>query len=240
MGLTAHARLANDELPHREWSHLMLTALAASTNSLAEGLWQRIAKRTARVAVIGLGYVGLPLAETFAWGGYPVLGFDIDPEKIALLQKGQSYIGHICPERVAELMQIGRFDCTTEAERLVEADAIIICVPTPLGEAREPDLSYIVKTGEMIRPFLRAGQLVVLESTTYPGTTDDLLRPLLEESGLEAGQDFFLAYSPEREDPGNRDFSTRTIPKVVGGIDDVSRDLAVALYEPIVEGVVPV
>jgi UDP-N-acetyl-D-glucosamine dehydrogenase len=218
----------------------MLTALAASTNSLVEGLWQRIENQTARVAVIGLGYVGLPLAETFAWGGYPVLGFDIDPEKIALLQRGESYIGHICPERVTELLQSGRFDCTTQAERLVEVDAIIICVPTPLGEAREPDLSYIVKTGETIRPFLRAGQLVVLESTTYPGTTDDLLRPLLEESGLEAGKDFFLAYSPEREDPGNRDFSTRTIPKVVGGIDDVSRDLAVALYEPIVEGVVPV
>jgi len=138
------------------------------------------------------------------------------------------------------LMSGGRFDATSDPARFVEADAIIICVPTPLGEAREPDLSYIVRTGEAIRPFLRAGQFVVLESTTYPGTTEDLLRPILEESGLKAGRDFFLAYSPEREDPGNRDFATRNIPKVVGGMDETSLRLAVALYEPIVEGVVPV
>src|SRR5262249_38787711 len=149
---------------------------------------------------------------------------------VAKLKRGESYIGHICGERVAEMLQSGRFDATSDAARFREMDAILICVPTPLTEAREPDLSYILSTGESIRPHLRAGQLIVLESTTYPGTTDDLLSPLLEESGLEAGSDFFLAFSPEREDPGNQDFATRNIPKVVGGINSVSRDLAVALY----------
>jgi UDP-N-acetyl-D-glucosamine dehydrogenase len=218
----------------------MTVELAVSTGSLADDLAARIEARTARVVVVGLGYVGLPLAETFAWGGYPVLGFDVDPQKIAKLERGESYIGHICPERVAELVNSGRFEATTDPSRFVEADAVIICVPTPLGEAREPDLSYIVRTAETLRPHLRAGQLVVLESTTYPGTTEDLLRPLLEESGLVAGKDFFLAYSPEREDPGNRDFATRNIPKVIGGLDETSLRLAVALYEPIVDGVVPV
>ncbi len=218
----------------------MTVELAVSTVSLADDLAARIEARTARVAVVGLGYVGLPLAETFAWGGYPVLGFDVDPQKIAKLERGESYIGHICPERVAELVGGGRFEATTDPARFVEADAVVICVPTPLGEAREPDLSYIVRTAETLRPHLRAGQLVVLESTTYPGTTEDLLRPLLEESGLVAGKDFFLAYSPEREDPGNRDFATRNIPKVIGGLDGQSLRLAVALYEPIVDGVVPV
>jgi UDP-N-acetyl-D-glucosamine dehydrogenase len=213
--------------------------LAAST-SLAEELASRIELRTARIAVVGLGYVGLPLAETFAWGGYPVLGFDIDENKVAKLQRGESYIGHICPERVSELVGSGRFDATSDPGRFVEADAIVICVPTPLGEAREPDLSYITRTAEMLRPHLRQGQLVILESTTYPGTTEDVLRPILEESGLKAGQDFFLAYSPEREDPGNRDFATRNIPKVVGGMDETSLRLAVSLYEPVVDGVVPV
>jgi UDP-N-acetyl-D-glucosamine dehydrogenase len=215
-------------------------ALASTLSPLAEGLASRIAARTARVAVVGLGYVGLPLAETFAWGGYPVLGFDVDAAKVDKLLRGESYIGHIDPERVAELVGSSRFDATCDPGRLAEADAVIICVPTPLGEAREPDLSYIIRTGEMLRPHLRAGQIVVLESTTYPGTTDEVLRPILEESGLTAGRDFFLAYSPEREDPGNRDYATRNIPKVVGGLDAESGRLAVALYEPVVDGVVPV
>ncbi len=219
---------------------MKLELAAPETADLAEDLARRIEQRTARVAVVGLGYVGLPLAETFAWGGFPVLGFDIDEAKVAKLLRGESYIGHICPERVAELVGGGRFDATSDPSRFVEADAIVICVPTPLGEAREPDLSCVVQTAETIRPHLRAGQLVVLESTTYPGTTEDLLLPLLEESGLKAGRDFFLAYSPEREDPGNRDFATRNIPKVIGGLDETSRRLAVALYEPIVDGVVPV
>src|SRR5258708_38099085 len=165
---------------------------APATNGLADELARRIGKRIARVVVVGLGYVGLPLAETFAWGGFPVLGFDIDAEKVAKLRRGESYIGHICPERVSELVGTGRFDATDDPVRFVEADVLIICVPTPLGEAREPDLSYIVRTAESLRPHLRAGQIVVLESTTYPGTTEELLRPLLEESGLKAGTDFFL------------------------------------------------
>ncbi|HEY7309678.1 MAG TPA: nucleotide sugar dehydrogenase [Gemmataceae bacterium] len=217
-----------------------MTLHLASSMSLAEELLGRIEERTARVAVVGLGYVGLPLAETFAWGGYPVLGFDIDADKIARLNRGESYIGHICPERVTELVNSGRFEATSDPRRFAESDAIIICVPTPLGEAREPDLSYIVNTAVTLRPHLRRGQLIVLESTTYPGTTEDLLLPLLEESGLKAGRDFFLAYSPEREDPGNRDYATRNIPKVIGGLNETSRRLAVALYEPIVDGVVPV
>jgi UDP-N-acetyl-D-glucosamine dehydrogenase len=219
---------------------MSMTLKLAAPSSLAEELAARIEARTARVAIVGLGYVGLPLAETFAWGGYPVLGFDIDPDKITKLQRGETYIGHICAERVSELVGSGRFEATCDPERFREADAMIICVPTPLGEAREPDLSYIVRTGEALQPHLRPGQLIVLESTTYPGTTEELLRPILEAGGLVAGRDFFLAYSPEREDPGNQDFATRNIPKVVGGMDEASLRLAVSLYEPIVDGVVPV
>jgi UDP-N-acetyl-D-glucosamine dehydrogenase len=220
----------------------MTVALASSAKplALAAELRAKLEKCTARVAVLGLGYVGLPLAETFSWAGYPVLGFDIDPDKVAKLQNGESYIGHICSERVQELAEGGRFQATTNEGALAGADALVICVPTPLGEAHEPDLSFVINTARTIRGHLRRGQLVVLESSTYPGTTDEVVRPILEESGLEAGKDFFLAYSPEREDPGNRDFSTRNIPKVVGGIDDTSRDLAVALYTPVVTGVVPV
>jgi UDP-N-acetyl-D-glucosamine dehydrogenase len=214
--------------------------LQLTAPSLAQELASRIEARTARVLVVGLGYVGLPLAETFAWGGYPVIGFDIDTEKVARLRQGESYIGHICSERVSELVGSGRFHATSDSGQFSEADAIVICVPTPLGEAREPDLSCIEETGRSIRPHLRAGQLIVLESTTYPGTTEDLLRPILEESGLVAGRDFFLAYSPEREDPGNPDFATRNIPKVIGGLDETSLRLAVSLYEPVVDGVVPV
>jgi UDP-N-acetyl-D-glucosamine dehydrogenase len=217
-----------------------MTLDLASSLSLSDELFSRIEERTARVAIVGLGYVGLPLAETFAWGGYPVLGFDIDADKVAKLNRGESYIGHICRERVGELVGSGRFEATSDPRRFAQTDAIIVCVPTPLGEAREPDLSYIVKTANMLRPYLQPGQLVVLESTTYPGTTEDLLLPLLETSGLKAGRDFFLAYSPEREDPGNRDYATRNIPKVIGGLTATCRQLAVALYEPIVEGVVPV
>jgi len=213
---------------------------SATPDPLARKLHDKIERKTARVCIVGLGYVGLPLAETFAEGGYTVLGFDIDEKKVQSLKQGKSYIGHISSQRVAELVKSGRFDATFDARRFAEVDAIVICVPTPLTEAREPDLSYIINTGETIRSHLQKGQLIVLESTTYPGTTEDLLQPILEKSGLKAGRDFFLAFSPEREDPGNKDFATGNIPKVVGGLDAASRDLAVALYTPIVEGVVPV
>jgi UDP-N-acetyl-D-glucosamine dehydrogenase len=201
---------------------------------------ERLESRTATIAIVGLGYVGLPLAETFATAGYDVVGFDVAPDKVAKLNAGESYIKHISCERIRDLLKSGKFSATSDPECFVGADAIVICVPTPLTPEREPDLSYVVSTGRSIREFLREGQLVVLESTTYPGTTDELLRPILEESGLVAGRDFFLAYSPEREDPGNAQFSTRTIPKVIGGWDSASKDLALALYRPVVSAVVPV
>jgi UDP-N-acetyl-D-glucosamine dehydrogenase len=207
---------------------------------LFEQLSARIEQRTARVGVVGLGYVGLPLVELFADKGFPVLGLDIDSSKVERLQAGQSYIGHIGSDRVRALRDGGRFEATADFSRLVEADAILICVPTPLGRHREPDLSAVVATGRAIGRYLRPGQLVVLESTTYPGTTRDVLRPELEAGGLVAGVDFFLAYSPEREDPGNPQFSAGTIPKVVGGFDPLSGELARSLYGAAVPQVVPV
>jgi UDP-N-acetyl-D-glucosamine dehydrogenase len=169
-----------------------------------------------------------------------VLGFDVDTAKVQKLKAGQSYIGHIPAARIAELVQTGRFDASSDPSTLRSADAIIICVPTPLTATRDPDLSFIIGTGRTLQAQLRPGQLVVLESTTYPGTTQDVLLPLLEESGLRGGVDFFLAYSPEREDPGNRQFSTQNIPKVVGGLDATSQQLAVALYGAVASGVIPV
>ena len=217
-----------------------MTLELMATQSLCEQLMARIQARTARVAVVGLGYVGLPLAEAFAAAGFPVIGFDTDPEKIKKLKTGQSYIHHISPARVQELLAGGDFEPTCDPTCFRGADAVVICVPTPLTDAREPDLSYIVGTGETIAPHLRPGQLVVLESSTFPGTTDDVLRPLLEVNGLKAGRQFFLAYSPEREDPGDPRHSARVTPKVVGAADQASRDLACALYTPAVAGVVPV
>jgi UDP-N-acetyl-D-glucosamine dehydrogenase len=208
---------------------------------LAGRLRRAIQGRTARIGVIGLGYVGLPLVELFArQGGFPVLGLDIDEAKIRRLQEGQSYIGHIASGRIAALRDGGRFEATADFARLREVDAILICVPTPLGRHREPDLSAVAGTGRAIGRHLRPGQLVVLESTTYPGTTRDVLRPELEAGGLVAGRDYFLAYSPEREDPGNPKFSAGTIPKVVGGWDEAGGELARALYATVVPQVVPV
>jgi UDP-N-acetyl-D-glucosamine dehydrogenase len=205
-----------------------------------ERLARAIHDRTARIGVIGLGYVGLPLVELFATKGFSVLGLDIDPAKVERLQAGQSYIGHIASARVAALRETGRFDATTDFARLAEVDAILICVPTPLGIHHEPDLGAVIATGRTIGQHLRAGQLVVLESTTYPGTTRDVLRPALEAGGLAAGRDFFLAYSPEREDPGNPRYSAATIPKVVGGGDRPSAALARSLYGAVVPQVIPV
>ena len=197
-----------------------------------------IAERTATVGVIGLGYVGLPLVELFAGAGFPVLGFDLDDSKIDRLLEGRSYIGHIPDGRVAALRDGGRFGATADFSRLAEADAIVICVPTPLGKHREPDLSAVIGTGRSIGRHLRPGQLIVLESTTYPGTTRDILLPELEKGGLVAGRDFWLAYSPEREDPGNPHFSAGNIPKVVGGWDAGSAELARALYAEAVPRVI--
>jgi UDP-N-acetyl-D-glucosamine dehydrogenase len=198
-----------------------------------------IEERQARVGIIGLGYVGLPLARAFANAGYRVLGFDTDPAKVEKLAQGRSYIGHIADESIAAMVA-GGFEATDRFERLGEPDAIIICVPTPLTEARGPDLDYVVASARAIAETLRPGQLVVLESTTYPGTTRDVVLPILEAGGLKSGSDVFLAFSPEREDPGNPDYSAPTIPKVVGGIDPSSLELAEALYGRVVVQVVPV
>ena len=206
----------------------------------AARLERAIADRTARVGVIGLGYVGLPLVELFAGQGFRVLGLDIDVHKVERLQAGESYIGHISSERVRDLRDGGRFEATADFSRLAEVDAVLICVPTPLGAHREPDLSAVIATGRAIGRHLRPGQLVVLESTTYPGTTRDVLRPELEVQGLRAGVDYFLAYSPEREDPGNPKFSAGNIPKVVGGWDESSGAVARALYGAAVPEVVAV
>jgi UDP-N-acetyl-D-glucosamine dehydrogenase len=203
-------------------------------------LGEKIASRTAVVGVIGQGYVGLPLALVFREAGFRVIGFDLDPAKVEALSRGESYIKHIGPERVATAVASGKYLATTDFDRLGECDAIMICVPTPLGRHREPDNSYIHATAEQIARRLRRGQLIVLESTTYPGTTDTEVKPILERSGLRCGEDFLLAFSPEREDPGRKDFDTRTIPKVVGGVDHRSTEIAAALYGAALAKVVPV
>jgi UDP-N-acetyl-D-glucosamine dehydrogenase len=200
----------------------------------------RIESGGARVGIIGLGYVGLPLARAFVERGVAVLGFDTDPAKVDRLARGESYIGHIGDDVIRSMRAGGRFDATGDFSRLAEADAVVICVPTPLTEAREPDLAYVVASARAVAEALRPGQLVVLESTTYPGTTRGVVLPILEASGLVAGRDFFLAFSPEREDPGNPTFSAPTIPKVVGGLDPASLELASALYARVVVRVEPV
>ncbi len=212
----------------------------ASADSQFKSLTDRIDTRQAVVAVIGLGYVGIPLAHVFIHAGYRVLGYDIDQRKIAQLNAGKSYIGHIPSEWVESWLKTDRFSATADIQRLAAADAIIICVPTPLSSSRDPDLAYVVATVQQIATILRPGQLIVLESTTYPGTTRDVMLPELLRAGLEVGRDFFLAYSPEREDPGNRQFSADKIPKVVGGYDELSRRAAEALYRSVAVDVVPV
>ena len=193
------------------------------------------------VGVLGLGYVGLPLCREFVRGGADVLGFDVDPAKIDSIAAGLTYIEHIPDETIADMVATGRFSATCDLNRLSEPDAVLIAVPTPLNKMREPDLSYVEKSCASIAKHLRKGQLIVLESTTYPGTTREVMLPILEQgSGLTAGKDFLLAYSPEREDPGRKDFSTKTIPKVVGGIDPASLDRAVEVYRLAIDTVVPV
>jgi len=199
-----------------------------------------IAERTAIVGVCGLGYVGLPLAATIARAGFPVIGFDIDAAKVAMLNAGGSYIGAVPEEEMARLVTAGTFRATGDFAGLATCDVIVICVPTPLTRHREPDLSFVENTAAVIAAHLRAGQLVVLESTTYPGTTNGVVRPILEAVGLRSGRDFFLAFSPEREDPGNAAFRTATIPKVVSGDGDEARGLAGLFYGSVVERVVAV
>jgi UDP-N-acetyl-D-glucosamine dehydrogenase len=199
-----------------------------------------IESRRARVGIIGLGYVGLPLVPAVARAGYDVIGFDIDAAKISALRRGRSYIKHIPHASIRELVDRARFEPTLDMANLARADVVLICVPTPLSDNREPDLSFVVATSEAIAAHLRPGQMIVLESTTYPGTTRDVVKPILERSGLRSGTDFFLAYSPEREDPGNLDFKTAQIPKVVGGDGEVARRLVQRLYSSFVVRTVPV
>ncbi|MFC1761569.1 nucleotide sugar dehydrogenase [Planctomycetota bacterium] len=192
------------------------------------------------IGIVGLGYVGLPLAREFYLGEAKVLGFDINHEAVAKINRGVSPIKHISNTLMKEMVQSGRFEATEDMSRLAEPDAILIAVPTPLTENREPDMCFVKETCQAIARYLHKGQLVVLESTTYPGTTRDVMLPILEQSGLAVGSDFYLAYSPEREDPGNKSFRTSTIPKVVGGYDKQSLKKALAVYEIAIETLVPV
>jgi UDP-N-acetyl-D-glucosamine dehydrogenase len=208
----------------------------------------KIENNTALIGIIGLGYVGLPLALEFSNKGFPVIGFDIDDKKIAVLNSGKSYIKHIKSERIKNAIEKEKFSTTSDFSRLSEADAILVCVPTPLNAHREPDMKFIESSANMISKHFRKGQLIVLESSTYPGTTDEILLPLLEnplsQNGNKvnwvAGKDFYLAYSPEREDPNNRDFNTSTIPKVVGGVTPACLEITCTLYNQIVVKTVPV
>lgn len=198
-----------------------------------------VEQRKARIGILGLGYVGIPLALRFHEVGYPVLGFDIDDQRIADLNAGESPIKHI-PSKDIAAMAAGGFEATSDFSRIGEVEAIIICVPTPLSRHREPDLSYIVETMKAITPHLRAGQMLSLESTTWPGTTEEVLRPFIDGRGFTIGDDFFLVYSPEREDPGNPNFSTHSIPKVVGGSTAACRQVGERLYSVAVDKIVPV
>lgn len=200
----------------------------------------KIETRQAQAGVIGLGYVGLPLAITLAHSGFSVTGFDIDPGKIVALDAGRSYIEAVTDAALATEAAAGRFRSTSDFAELAQCDVIIICVPTPLTKHRDPDLSFVEATSRSIAASLRPGQLVVLESTTYPGTTDDIVKTILEETGFKSGTDFFLGFSPEREDPGNRDFQTATIPKIVAGDGEEASKLMQAFYGAAVKTVVPV
>src|SRR5712671_4727857 len=194
-----------------------------------------------KIAIVGLGYVGLPLSLQFARSGVEVLGLDIDPAKVESLNQGRSYIKHIESSTIAEFAKSGKLSASTDFSRVKETGAVIICVPTPLNKNREPDISYVLNTGEAIAPHLSKGILVVLESTTYPGTTDEDLRVVLEKgSGLIAGKDFHLAFSPEREDPGNPNSKVAIIPKVVGGLTPACLERALALYGHAIKTLVPV
>lgn len=203
-------------------------------------LLAKINRKEAYVGILGMGYVGLPLARTFCGAGFRTLGFDIDQRKVDMLNAGKSYIKHIPNSTIKQLCSAGRFKASSRSRDLRACDALIICVPTPLSKMRDPDMSYVIQTTETVAGELQKGQLVALESTTYPGTTRELLKPILEGSGLKAGKDFFLAYSPEREDPGRKDFTTETITKLVGGYDPKSLKVASALYAQAIAQVVPV
>lgn len=205
-----------------------------------EELTGKIEKKAARIGVIGLGYVGLPLVLRFCEEGFKVTGFDVDPTKINALEKGESYIKHIPGAAIKKIVDNGLFTSTTDMAGLKDSDAIIICVPTPLNKMREPEMKYVTETADIIAKHLRPGQLISLESTTYPGTTEEILQSRFEERGMKAGKDFFLVFSPEREDPGRKDFTTSTIPKVVGGTTPECLKVGSLLYGKVIDTVVEV
>lgn len=201
---------------------------------------QKVKNKSIKVGVLGLGYVGLPLVREFTSAGFKVVGFDIDQKKVSTLNSGRSIIKHIPHSQVKKMKGSGLFKATTNMQLIRSVDAILVCVPTPLTANREPDMQFIVKSSETIAKYLQNGQLITLESTTYPGTTRELVAPILEKSGLKAGRDFHLAYSPEREDPGNKRFTTRTIPKVVGGLTKKCLEMACKLYNTAIDTIIPV
>jgi len=222
-------------------AELIPVATSASPQQVSVAdLIDRLRTRRARIGVIGLGYVGLPLAVEFADAGFVVTPVDLDKSRVDSIRGGVSYISDVTSERVREVVSAGRLSPSTDFGVLADADAISICVPTPLRKTKDPDLSYIVAAVEQVAKYLRPGQLIVLESTTYPGTTDEVVRPMLERGGLVAGRDFFLAFSPERVDPANAEWHTGNTPKVVGGVDRASTQAACALYQQIVSTIVPV
>jgi UDP-N-acetyl-D-glucosamine dehydrogenase len=203
-------------------------------------LMEKIKSHQAVIGVIGMGYVGLPLLLEFVSEDFNTIGYDIDPEKVVELNAGRSYIKHIPSEKIKKAREKGKFEATDDFSRLKEVDCILVCVPTPLGKHREPDISYIENTSEVISKYIQKGQLIVLESSTFPGTTEGVMRPIIEKSGLQGHKDFYLAFSPEREDPNNPNFNTRTIPKVVGASDPYSLELTIALYDQVIVQTVPV
>jgi UDP-N-acetyl-D-glucosamine dehydrogenase len=211
-----------------------------SSTGLAEALQEKLTRRTARVGVVGLGYVGLPLAVELARAGFHTTGIDLDSRKVDAINRGESYIRDVPADEVAEFRKAGLLSASSRTSDIAALDTINICVPTPLRKTKDPDLSYVVSAVEAIAEHLRPGHLVVLESTTYPGTTDEVVRPILERRGLKAGEDFFLAFSPERVDPGNARWTTRNVPKVVGGTTPSCTRLAAALYAASIESVVEV
>ncbi|MBI5706843.1 MAG: nucleotide sugar dehydrogenase [Armatimonadetes bacterium] len=217
---------------HRQWR--------LGVPELKRQILERISNKTAKIGIVGLGYVGLPLGLRYVESGFEVLGFDIDPKKIEALGKGESYIRHIGEDRVRDAAQSGKLAATTDFSRIGEVDTVILCVPTPLGQHLEPDMTYIVSSLDRVQPFLRPGQMMSLESTTYPGTTRELVAPCAERAGLKIGEDIFIVFSPEREDPGNQKFSTGNTPKVVGGMTPACVEVGVAVYEAAIDKVVPV
>jgi UDP-N-acetyl-D-glucosamine dehydrogenase len=215
-------------------------SLARGGSADVAAFLKAIKARQTKIGVVGLGYVGIPLALTGAKAGFRIIGFDIDEPRVGQINRGESFIKHITSQAIGDAVKSGHLEATADFGRLSEPDAILICVPTPLTKYREPDLTYVIETAKSIAPRLRRGQLIVLESTTYPGTTTEVLKPIFEKTGLKSGKDFFLAFSPEREDPGNPDFATAGIPKVVGGDGEDALSIAAALYGELVVRTVPV